>query len=1056
MAEKKFKFVSPGIFIDEIDDSGLPNTGGDIGPVVVGRSTRGPGMRPTRVESFSEFVQIFGAPTPGNDTEKDVWRNNNPVGPTYAAYAAQAWLRNNTPLTFVRLMGEEHPRAETTGLAGWKTDQSFNASNVTNGGAFGLFLIDSGSANLGGDAGETGNWSTGTLAAVWYVQDGALFLSGAVGPYCSGGNNTDDTSAVLGAAATSSIGGMVLNAAAAAQGGEWTVFLNDGATDLASNLGDIGGAFKETTTGLPAGTKKMTFNFDRNSSKFIRNVFNTNPVLTNSNIANTQKKYWLGETFEGSVRKHIASGSAASTVYGYIAGLGTSTSVGHHHRQMPSQPSKTGWFISQDTRPTFANFTPDGTNYVKELFRFASVDDGEWAQSNLKISIADIKAPRNSYEKYGTFSVLIREIRDTDNAPTVVEKFTNLNLNPASENFIAKRIGDQRLVWDDELSVPGGIARYKLRGDYPNVSRFVRVELNDDVKLGLDNTELLPFGVRGPMRYKGFLFRGRYPVTFDPRNLSSTAADQGFTPHDATTLFIEIDPAALPGVAGNLTGAVSQKAGEAMVRTTIPAHNNGSTTISVDAGTLVQAMTGAFVFPTINMRSSSLDGGLADRTDAFFGATYNRLAEQTKSNLFDESSIDVVRALAATYSKNTWDPTAGTAVERAWSFTLDDISRVSTANELDGAYISGSRASGESFTAKSGSYREVLSNGYDRFTAVLYGGFNGIDVTEAEPFGNHRLDDNSSNVKQNYAYYSVKKAIDAVADTEAAEMDILTVPGVTNSNITEHMINVCESRGDALAIIDIENDYTPRYESNSAESARVGTVVSAVNTFKDRGINSSYGCAFYPWVQVRDSASETVPGKLVWLPPSVAALGTFSSTQRNAELWFAPAGFNRGGLSEGVSGLNVVNVRQRLTSVDRDRLYGANVNPIAKFPSEGIVVFGQKTLQVTPSALDRINVRRLLIFLKKRISRVAASILFEPNVQTTWDRFLGRVNPLLESVKARFGLVDFKVVLDSSTTTDDLVDQNILYAKVFLKPTKAIEFIALDFVITNSGASFED
>ena len=330
------------------------------------------------------------------------------------------------------------------------------------------------------------------------------------------------------------------------------------------------------------------------------------------------------------------------------------------------------------------------------------------------------------------------------------------------------------------------------------------------------------------------------------------------------------------------------------------------------------------------------------------------------------------------------------------------------------------------------------------------------DVTEAEPFGNHKLDDNSGNVKQNYAYYSVKKAIDTASDPEAVEMDLLAVPGVTDSSLTEHMVNVCEDRGDALAVIDIANDYTPRYESNSSEASRIGTVVSAVNTFKDRGLNSSYGCAFYPWVQVRDSASETVPGKLVWLPPSVAALGTFSSTQRNAELWFAPAGFNRGGLSEGSSGLNVVNVRQRLTSVDRDRLYGANINPIAKFPSEGIVVFGQKTLQVTPSALDRINVRRLLIFLKKRISRIAAGILFEPNVQTTWDRFVGRVNPLLESVKARFGLTDFKVVLDSSTTTDDLIDQNILYAKVFLKPTKAIEFIALDFVITNSGASFED
>jgi hypothetical protein len=525
--------------------------------------------------------------------------------------------------------------------------------------------------------------------------------------------------------------------------------------------------------------------------------------------------------------------------------------------------------------------------------------------------------------------------------------------------------------------------------------------------------------------------------------------------HTAATLFLEADPAVVPYKHGvHKASCAAHAAGKNPIAPeSIPAH---SASAAGYTATPLQALSGAFVFPALSMRSSSLDGNLSDRTDAFFGATYNRLGEATRSNLFDESSIDVVRALATSYSKNTWDPPAeNTAVEHSWTFTLDDLQKASGTDFLSAVYVSGSRASGESFTAVSQSYREILSNGYDRFTAALYGGFNGLDVTEAEPFGNHRLDD-SSNVKDNYAYYSVKKAIDTASDPEAVEMDLLTVPGVTDSSLTEHMINVCEDRGDALAVIDIVNDYIPRYESNSSEASRIGTVVSAVNTFKDRGLNSSYGCAFYPWVQVRDSASETVPGKLVWLPPSVAALGTFSSTQRNAELWFAPAGFNRGGLSEGSSGLNVVNVRQRLTSVDRDRLYGANINPIAKFPSEGIVVFGQKTLQVTPSALDRINVRRLLIFLKKRISRIAAGILFEPNVQTTWDRFVGRVNPLLESVKARFGLTDFKVVLDSSTTTDDLIDQNILYAKVFLKPTKAIEFIALDFVITNSGASFED
>ena len=152
----------------------------------------------------------------------------------------------------------------------------------------------------------------------------------------------------------------------------------------------------------------------------------------------------------------------------------------------------------------------------------------------------------------------------------------------------------------------------------------------------------------------------------------------------------------------------------------------------------------------------------------------------------------------------------------------------------------------------------------------------------------------------------------------------------------------------------------------------------------------------------------------------------------------------------------VIGITQRLTSKDRDDLYDANINPIATFPQEGIVIFGQKTLQVTRSALDRINVRRLLLFVKKGISTISNDLLFENNVRETWERFINRANPFLNDVKARFGLTDYKLVLDETTTTPDLIDRNIMYAKIFLKPARSIEFIAVDFIITNTGAAFED
>jgi hypothetical protein len=141
---------------------------------------------------------------------------------------------------------------------------------------------------------------------------------------------------------------------------------------------------------------------------------------------------------------------------------------------------------------------------------------------------------------------------------------------------------------------------------------------------------------------------------------------------------------------------------------------------------------------------------------------------------------------------------------------------------------------------------------------------------------------------------------------------------------------------------------------------------------------------------------------------------------------------------------------------ERDDLYENNINPIATFPHEGIVVFGQKTLQATPSALDRINVRRLLVYLKKEISRMSAQVLFDNNLPATWNRFTSLVNPFLGSVQTRFGLEDYKIILDETTTTPDLVDRNIMYAKIYIKPARAIEFIAVDFIITKSGASFED
>ena len=347
--------------------------------------------------------------------------------------------------------------------------------------------------------------------------------------------------------------------------------------------------------------------------------------------------------------------------------------------------------------------------------------------------------------------------------------------------------------------------------------------------------------------------------------------------------------------------------------------------------------------------------------------------------------------------------------------------------------------------------------GYNKFTTFFHGGLDGLDIQEPEPFRNTYLDDASGDRTTNYAYNSVYRAIDTVSDPEYLEYNILAAPGITEQNLTKKMIEVCETRADALAVIDIDGGFQPWTESSATEVNRRGSINTIVSNLKTRELDSSYGAAYYPWAQVRDNRT----GQRLWMPPSVIGVGVMAGSQERSEIWFAPAGFVRGGLTSqgmdaGAAGLKVLNVRERLTSVDRDKLYEKNVNPIAKFPSEGIVVFGQKTLQMTPSALDRINVRRLMLYVKKEISFIASTTLFGQNVQATWDSFKSRADTFLADVQTRFGLTDFLVKLDETTTTDDLIDRNILYAQVYLKPARAIEFIAIDFIITKSGASFDD
>ena len=1021
-SSRKFKFISPGVFINEIDNSQVPQTPGDIGPVVIGLATKGPMMTPVTVNSFSDFVETFGEPTAGNQGS-DMWRDNSLQAPTYGSYAAQAWLRNNPTLTYVRLGGVQDPEAETTGYAGWKAGTLDDTP--ANGGAWGLFVFPSSSCTP-----AACTQVTGAHAATFYLSEGRIGINGLTQEQGYTGGTTRSTSA-----------------------GDLYITDTDGTFTLAY-----------ATDGVAGNAKKVKVSLDPNHKNFIRKVLPTNPTFTNSTItaaatrtANLGGGFWLGESFEHALTQRTMKGGTSTTstnmvLTGSSVGVlgaaddaasvlntrfhvmvlplrnqGATSQVQNDH-QYAGTKATTGFFFSQDLNTDATVYDPVDK---QKLFRFEALNAGKSVQEKVKISISNIKAPTGDFQNYGTFSVLVRAMNDNDNVQVILERYDNLNLNPASSQYIANQIGDIYEQYDPTTKTN------RQYGTYTNRSKYIRVVMDEDVDRGSVEAELLPFGVFGPLKY---------------RDVSLISGSAGFQPLGTLT-------------AGARAGVDTMADGDGAG--IFGAFGGGATTDGNGIfGGLddVTGFTGSIVFPSVPLRETYAWGSPKSKKETFWGAWVHKTSQDVNLN---PSVVDMLRprakGLESSPESTAHDiapsisgraTTGGSAlkasdpVQIAWAFSLDNVSG-SGGNLF---YISGSRKAGTSVSAASGSYTGSLDIGADRFTTVLHGGSDGFDVTERNPFRNSLMTTTSTEATS-YPLHSLKRAINLVADPEQSQMNLITMPGVTNSQVTSHLLDTVEDRGDSLAIIDLENVYDADTESSASAAARNAyTVKQAVDGIKDRNLNNSYGAAYYPWVKIQD----TITNRILWAPPSIAALGALSNTDRIAAPWFAPAGFARGGLSEGAAGIPVLDTSKRLTSDDRDSLYDANINPIAKFPAEGIVVFGQKTLQQTASALDRINVRRLLIFLKREISFIASRLLFQQNTRDTWNVFLGQAKPLLETVKTEFGIDEFKLILDETTTTPDLIDRNIIYAKLIVKPTRSAEFFAIDFVVTNSGAGFED
>ena len=404
--------------------------------------------------------------------------------------------------------------------------------------------------------------------------------------------------------------------------------------------------------------------------------------------------------------------------------------------------------------------------------------------------------------------------------------------------------------------------------------------------------------------------------------------------------------------------------------------------------------------------------------------TWPNLSLDPNANNYIEKAIGNSKQTVTVDGNDYYVKNEGTYNNLSRYVYVDSVSKP-TLNYLDNAGTAKAAFTGSIPTAQSGAFSGATGTVFTTANSpALF--YENISNVNTQGFDSEALDDVTTN-----GTYGV--AFNLLANKDDYMFNLITAPGLIKANDKQTgelttMVNNAQTRGDNLAIVDLVNWNTG-----------VTTVTAGA-----AAIDSSYAATYWPWLQTIDPDLNSK----VWVPASTMIPGVYAFNDRAGEAWFAPAGLNRGALN------TVLRAERKLPNGTRNTLYTANVNPIATFPNTGVTVFGQKTLQKAASALDRINVRRLLIQLKSYISQVADNLVFEQNTITTRNNFLSQVNPFLESVQQRQGLYAFKVVMDDSNNTPDVIDRNELVGQIYIQPTKTAEFIYLDFNVQPTGATF--
>lgn len=986
-------FASAGVTTREIDLTGPTS----IEPVgipagIVGTSVKGPAFVPLTLPTMNDFVVKFGAPT-------SIYKN----GPL----AANEWLRNAQSVTFLRVLG--------VGDGNQRTSSGNNKGKVQYAG----FVVGDRQPQIS----VSGNLTNNPYAVTTGAPGKTYFLTTLMS---QSANSTVFTDAGLSATGQMIIRGVLM----AASGVVLTLSSSTVTSTAPSTL-----SASSVTTGAPTGsvylggglqefvmflngwngadtsyTNVLTASFDVSAPNYFGRIFNKDPLKMENAGYLLYTQYDIHPAIAVVTGSGILTPSASAVSAGprekaaflfsnsQTWSSGTVYAPNFEGFEDRFQTAKTPWFTSQKFGGRPVN-----------LFQVVALSDGEEPNSKVKISIENIQPSTTDTTNFGVFDLLVRDLNDNDNNKVVLEQWRGLSLDVSNPRFIGNIIGDTRVFFNFDAST--GKQKLTTTGNYPVRSRYVRLSIADDVLNGETPETALPMGTRG---FPHLATSGSAPfaaftdaTTFSLSSISQrmiqppvpfrTVLTRGTSPTQST------DRALYWGVQFERQESALDPNSSYVANDTIKSLSKYFATYHTD-----------WMNPVASGNEGAIDtaqNGIMD-ADRFNNNAFSleniKVVYNATSNLADVTSLD-----SWSYVRNGVIPTDSTARTRALTVTdLTDPGVKSVA----------------------------------KFTVYLQGGFDGTRIfnSDTSQLTNKAIVEEMNYTARGFSsgptVTAFTKALTLMNDTSEVDIQLLAIPGIRHRFVTDTALRVTENRFDALFLFDVEERDTNN-ALVTADSQVISVGFTATN-FASRGVNSSFGAAYFPDVTLRDQFNRSV----VRVPPTVAVLGAFSKNDAVAYPWFAPAGFTRGALD--TTNDPVV----RLSKANMDALYSVNINPIVSFAgSTGPVVWGQKTVLARQSSLDRVNVRRLLIALRREVRRVANRILFEQNKESTLARFSQLVNPIFKRVQDQQGIDNFKVVIDTTTTTQADIENKTIRGKIFLVPTKTLEFLSIDFVLTNRG-----